>query len=531
MTHRNLLIALLLGSVASSLRLQAASCESLAKTQLAQTSITLAQVVASGAFLPPQTDPRGAAAAPYKSLPEFCRVTGILKPSSDSEIRFEAWMPVAGWNGRFQGIGNGGFAGSINYGDLSSAIANGYAAASTDTGHEQQDIRASWALGHPEKVTDFAYRAIHLTALTGKALTDAFYGQRPQHSYFSSCSNGGRQALMEAQRFPADYDGIVAGAPANDWVDLFSGFIWNAQALSDSAGFIPAAKFTAIEGAVLASCDELDGVKDGVIEDPRKCHFDPSKLICHGAESASCLTAPQAKTLAQIYSGPKDSAGKPLFPGFPPGGEGGPLGWPGWIAGESFGRSAQYAFGTQFFSNLVFNNAAWDFKTFNFDRDVTAAKEKISKVIDATDPNLKAFQDRGGKLILYHGWSDAAIPAPSSIAYYNRVVETLGSKRADGFTRLFLVPGMQHCAGGPGPNAFGQTAGKLGDPEHDVKKAVERWVEQGVAPEKIIAAKHKSDVNLSSEVIRTRPLCPFPQVAHYKGSGSTDDAANFTCSK
>jgi len=530
MTSQNVLRALLLASFVAIVQLDAASCESLLNTQLSATTITAAAVVAAGAFTLPQTEPPGPGATAYKALPAFCRVTGVLKPSNDSDIRFEVWLPVSGWNGRFQGIGNGGFAGSINYtAGLANAVANGYAAASTDTGHEAQDVRASWALGHPEKITDFGYRAIHLTAITGKALTKFFYRQTPRHSYFSSCSNGGRQALMEAQRFPEDYDGIIAGAPANDWVNLFAGFIWNAQALSARDGFIPPVKFSAIEAAVLAACDAQDGVKDGEIDDPRKCHFDPQKLICQGTETASCLMAAQAKTLAGIYSGPSDSKGTPLYPGFPPGGESGAAGWPGWIAGAAPGRSAQFAFGTQFFSNFVFNNAAWDFRSFNFDRDVKVANGTIGSVMNATDPNLQAFQSRGGKLILYHGWSDAAIPAPSSIAYYNRVVGTMGSRQADGFIRLFLAPGMQHCAGGPGPNEFGQIAGKAGDAQHDINKAVERWVEQGEAPQKLIASKHKSDVNSASEVIRTRPLCAFPQVARYAGSGSTDDAANFAC--
>lgn len=532
MISRNAMRVLLLAGFGVTFRLGAASCENLLNAKLPDTTIASAAVVAAGAFAPPQAEPPGLGSVDYKALPAFCRVTGVLKPSTDSDIRFEVWLPVAGWNGRFQGIGNGGFAGSINYNaGLANAVANGYAAASTDTGHEQQDIRAGWALGHPEKIVDFAYRAIHLTAVTGKALTESFYSQAPRHSYFSSCSNGGRQALMEAQRFPGDYDGIVAGAPANDWVDLFSGFIWNAQALNTPGGFIPPAKFSAVEAAVLAACDAQDGVKDGVIDDPRNCHFNPQTLLCQGAETASCLTADQVKTLARIYAGPSDSKGTSIYPGFPPGGESGATGWPGWIAGAALGKSAQYAFGTQFFSNIVFDDAAWDFRTFNFDRDVKLANSKVGAIMNATDTNLQAFQSRGGKLILYHGWSDAAIPAPSTIAYYNRVVDTMGARQADGLVRLFLAPGMQHCAGGPGPNEFGQIAGQAGDALHDINKAVERWVEQGEPPAKLIASKHTSDLNSASNVVRTRPLCAFPQVARYNGTGSTDDAANFRCTK
>jgi Tannase and feruloyl esterase len=532
MISQNVIRTLILASCIAAIRLDAVTCESLQNIKLPETAITLAATVAAGAFTPPQAEQPGLGAIAYQALPAFCRVTGVLKPSSDSDIRFEVWLPVSAWNGRFQGIGNGGFAGSINYSaGLANAVANGYAAASTDTGHEQQDIRADWALGHPEKITDFAYRAIHLTAVTGKALTESFYSRAPRHSYFSSCSNGGRQALMEAQRFPGDYDGIVAGAPANDWVDLFSGFIWNAQALSTTGGFIPPTKFSAIEAAVLAACDAQDGVTDGVIDDPSKCRFDPQKLICQGAEMASCLTAGQATTLARIYAGPSDSKGTALFPGFPPGGEAGAAGWPGWIAGAAPGKSAQFAFGTQFFSNFLFDDAAWDFHSFDFDRDVKLANSKLGAIMNATEANLKPFQSRGGKLILYHGWSDAAIPVPSTIGYYNRVVEIMGARQADDFVRLFLAPGMQHCAGGPGPNEFGQIAGKAGDAEHDINKAVERWVEEGEAPRKLIASKHKSDLNSASEVLRTRPLCAFPLVARHKGIGSTNDAANFACTK
>ncbi len=512
---------------------QAAICESLAQIHLPNTTITSARLVAAGSFTPPKAEAALPGGPTFKSLPAFCQVAGVIKPSADSDIRFEVWMPASGWNGRFQGIGNGGFAGSIDYGGgLANAVANGYAAASTDTGHTQTGgINAQWALDHPEKVTDFGYRAIHVTTENGKAIVRAFYGEAPKYSYFNSCSNGGRQALMEAQRFPADYDGIIAGAPANNWTHLFAGFIWNAQALSEPGGFIPPAKFTAIETAALTACDALDGVQDGVIDDPRKCHFDPSKLACLATDSVSCLTAPQMKTLERIYSGPKDSKGEQLFPGFPPGGATGLLGWSGWITGMSPDKSAQYSFGTQFFANMVFDNPAWDYHSFNFDKDLKLADGKAGKVLNATDPNLKPFLDRKGKLILYHGWSDAAIPAPSTIRYYDSVEAKMGSQQTESFVRFFLVPGMQHCAGGPGPNSFGQLAGAEHDPEHDIGKALEHWVEDGVAPEKIIATKFKTDLNPASGVLRTRPLCAYPLEARYKGTGSTDDAANFACTK
>jgi feruloyl esterase len=342
-----LLISVVWGSAAAA----ATTCEDLASLKLPDTTITLAQSVAAGAFTPPP-DPFGfPPAVPFKNVPAFCRVTGIIKPTSDSNIQFEVWMPSAGWNGKLQGIGNGGFAGTIPYSALSLPIARGYAIATTDTGHVGGD--ASWALGHPEKLVDFGYRAIHETAVRAKAILHAFYGARPQRSYFSSCSNGGRQALMEAQRYPADYDGIIAGAPANFWTHLLSAAAWDVQALSDPASYIPASKLKAIEAAALAACDARDGVTDGVIDVPTKCGFDPSTLLCAGPESDSCLTEPQVAALKKLYAGPRNSQGEQVFPGYPPGSETGPGGWGLWITGAKPGGSLLSFFATQYFRNMV----------------------------------------------------------------------------------------------------------------------------------------------------------------------------------
>ena len=260
----------------------AATCEGLAALSLPHTTIAKTEAVPAGEFKPPA----GAA----QKVPAFCRVTGTLKPSTDSDIRFEVWLPEK-WNGKFEGEGNGGFAGQINYAGLAAAVRAGSATASTDTGHEAGGTDASWALGHPEKATDFGYRAIHETTVAGKAITKAFYGDNAKRSYFSSCSNGGRQALMEAQRFPEDYDGIIAGAPANYWTHLLSNAVYLVQAtMADPASYIPAAKLPAIESAALAACDANDGVKDGVIDSPNRCQFKPASLECKGADSDSCLT-------------------------------------------------------------------------------------------------------------------------------------------------------------------------------------------------------------------------------------------------
>ncbi len=503
----------------------ATTCENLATLQLANTTITTAAAVPAGTFTPPE-------GGPVRDLPAFCRVAGTIKPSPDSRIQFEVWMPAAGWNGKFQGVGNGGFAGAISYGGLGAAVKGGYATASTDTGHQAGGTDASWALDHPEKVIDFGYRAIHETTEKAKTIIAAFYGDAPRRSYFSSCSNGGRQALMEAQRYPADYDGIIAGAPANYWTHLLATAIVDVRALKDDpASYIPASKIPAIEAAALDACDQRDGLKDGIIENPAACDFDPSAILCKGTDSDSCLTAPQVAALKKLYAGPRDSKGGQIFPGYSPGGESGGGGWSTWITGAKPGASLMYAFGTQFFKNMLFENAAWDYHTFNTDRDTRKADDQLARVLNATDPDLKKFRDRGGKLILYHGWSDAAIAPLNTIDYYKTVVATMGGKNIGQFVRLYMVPGMQHCGGGPGPNVFGQATVPQTDPQHDVAAALERWVEQGAGPGQIIATKYKNGNNPASGVARTRPLCPYPQVARYKGSGSIDDAANFVCGK
>jgi Tannase and feruloyl esterase len=501
-----------------------ATCDSLATLTLPGTTINVAQSVPAGSFTPP-------AGQPINNLPAFCRIAGILKPAADSNIQFEVWMPATGWNGKFQGLGNGGFAGSVNFAGLGLALAHGYAAASTDTGHQAGGTDGNWASGHREKLIDFGYRAIHEMTEKGKAITRAFYGEQPKHSYFSSCSNGGRQALMEAQRYPADYDGIIAGAPANSFTHLLTGAMWNAQALtSDPAAFIPSAKVPAIEAATLSACDTNDGVKDGVIDDPSRCNFDPAVLLCSGPESNTCLTQPQITALKKIYGGARNSKGEQLFPGWSPGGEMGFNGWQGWITGSAPAKSIQFAFGSQFFQNMVYEDAAWDYRTFDVDHTPKVADDKLASVLNATDSDLKRFEKHGGKLIIYHGWSDAAIAPTNAINYYQSVVSKMGAKEAAGFVKLYMVPGMQHCSGGPGPNVFGQSSPAEKDPEHDISAALERWVEQGSAPAAIIATKFKGDTP-SGGVLRTRPLCAYPLVAHWNGTGSSDDAANFTCVK
>lgn len=501
----------------------AQNCEKLAGLKLANTTVTSAQTVAAGAFVP-----TAGPAAPFKDLPAFCRFAGVIKPTSDSDIRFEVWMPASGWNGKFQGIGNGGFAGSISYDGLAGALSRGYATASTDTGHQGRD--ASWALGHPEKIVDYGHRAVHEMTEKAKAVVNAFYGNGPKRSYFASCSNGGRQALMEAQRYPNDYDGLIAGAPANYFTHILTGFAFNMQALlGDPASYIPPTRLKAIETAALAACDARDGVTDGVLDDPTKCNFDPSVLLCKGSDSNECLTEKQVAALRKIYTGPRDAKGQQIIPGFEPGGETGPGGWTAWITNADPSRSLQYFFSTQTFMNMIYNDPKWELKTFSLEKDNKLSDQKLGASLNAIDGNLKAFKARGGKLILYHGWSDAALPPVNTINYFDSVVKKLGQREASSFVRLYMVPGMQHCGGGPGTSSFGAvvTPGQS-DAQHDMTVALERWVEQGKAPDEIIAAKRQG-LDPKTPPVRTRPLCAYPKVAKYKGSGSTDDAANFVC--
>jgi hypothetical protein len=512
------------------------SCESLANLTLQKAKVTSVQSVTPGAFTPPAaTTPWLAGSADfYKTLPAFCRVTVDATPSSDSDIKIEIWLPVSGWNGRLQGNGNGGFAGEIDYAELGRRLLRGYATVGTDTGHAGQGTDARWALNHPEKITDFAYRGIHEMTAAAKAAVSAFYGSGPQHSYFAGCSNGGRQALMEAQRYPADYDGILAGAPANFWSHLVSSSLWDAQATTlDPASYIPASKLPAIAHAVVEACDAKDGVKDSILNDPRQCHFEPKSMLCKSGDSDSCLTEPQATALGKLYGGAKDAQGHQIFPGFLPGAEEGGGGWGLWITGSEPGKSLLFAFGYGYFSDMVYSDPAWNYKTTNFDRAVADADKKNAHILNATDANLKPFTSRGGKLLMYHGWNDAAISAINSINYYNEVVAKLGAKDAAASVRLYMLPGVQHCAGGTGPDAFGEPGmPQPDDSSRNATLALEQWVEKGAAPWQIIATKYEGQGPAPdfSKPKMTRPLCPYPQAAKYNGSGDTNDAANFRCS-
>jgi feruloyl esterase len=482
------------------------TCESLSKLALPRTTITQAQVVGAGEFTPPPAPgPFGPSPALFKGLPAFCRVTATLAPSADSDIKIEVWLPASGWNNDFQAIGNGGWNGTMGYGPLAEAVKRGFVAAGTDTGHVGGS--ASFAMGHPEKLTDFAYRAVHEMTITAKVIAQNFYGNSPKYSYWNGCSTGGRQGLKEAQKFPADFDGIIAGAPANYQTHLHVWSVWLAQVMNKTPdSYLPPEKLAVLHKAVVAACDAADGVKDGLINDPTRCHFDPKSIECKGEDQSTCLKPAQVEAVQAIYAGPKDPhTGKEVFPSFAPGSE---LGW-NLLAAQQANPIA-----TDSFTYVVYKNPQWDWRSMNLDSDVTQIEKTYATLIDATDPNLKPFFAHKGKLLMYHGWNDQAIAPGNSVNYYKSVVKNLGGEaKASDDVRLFMAPGMTHCGGGEGPNTFDQVS------------VIQQWVEQGKAPEVMIA----SHADRSDTVDRTRPLCPYPQVARYKGAGSTDDAANFTC--
>ena len=487
-------------------------CSELSHLKLPDTQITMAQAIRPQPTYTLAT-PEGFPPAPVVVTTSFCRVAGTIAPA----IRFEVWMPIEDWNGRFEGLGTGAFSGAISHGPLAQAVARGYAAGTTDGGHESDAMDARWAMKgaklNEALVADWAHRAMHEMTVKSKAIVQAFYGKAPHHSYFVGCSSGGHQALTQAQRYPQNYDGIVAGAPANYWTHVMAGqMAYGLATRVDPASDLeaPTSKLQLIHDAVLAACDAQDGVKDGVIENPAQCGFRPATLACKGADSASCLTAPQVQALEKIYADVRTSDGRKIFPGLPPGSE---LAWPAMSA-------LQVGFAESFYQYLVFQNPQWSYRTLNLDRDVAFADQRIGKIVNSINPDLSAFRARGGKLIQYHGWSDWGISPHNSVDYYESVVAQLakGRDRATAlretqqFDRLFMVPGMGHCAGGAGPDSF------------DGLAVLQRWVEEGVAPTQIIAAKIAD-----GKTVRTRPLCPYPQTAHYKGTGSTDEAANFEC--
>lgn len=504
------------------------SCAAIAKLTAPQAEIVQAAVVEAGNLDLHEEHPNPL----FKKLPAFCRVVAIARPSADSNIKIEVWMPLSAWNGKFMGVGNGGFAGSIGYEGMAVSVLSGFATGGTDTGHTGGGEDSDWALGHPEKVIDFGNRAVHVMTELSKTVVQAFYAGAAKHNYFSSCSDGGREALMEAQRFPQDYDGILAGAPAYNWSNLVSRAGELAKELQSSPEkYLPASKIPAINKAVLAACRKNEPGE--FLADPRTCKFSPDTMVCKGAETDACLTPAQAASLKALYAGSNLKDGTLEYHGLLPGGELGGNGWPGWITGDSPNTSAGHAYAEGYFRNLVYSDPHWDLNTFDLDRDLKAAQQKTAQALDAVNPDLSAFHARGGKLILYHGWNDPAISALGTIDYYNGVEQKLGHAQTEEFVRLFLVPGMQHCAGGPGPEQFGQFGFSfnpdLDNAAHNITFALLDWVEKGTAPEQVIARGNTDPSGAGKGDAFAQPICAYPKAAVYTGSGDRKAAASYRC--
>ena len=477
------------------------ACEALARVPLAGGTIVSAESVQAGGFTPP-TAPNASAAGTFRTLPAFCRVTARLTPTPDSDIRIEVWLPRSNWNRKFQGVGNGGLGGTIPYPALAAAVTAGYAAAATDTGHVGGN--GDFVPGHPEKLVDFAYRAIHDMTVSAKSLITAHYDARPMRSYFSSCSTGGRQALIEAQRYPEDFDGIVAGDASWDQMRLYAARVaLNVFMNREPAAVIPPSKYPMIHAAVLSACDGLDGVKDGVIENPARCSYDLAALTCSGDDRADCLTKPQVESAKAMASPIVDRrSGAVLHPGrYYPGSE---LGWGGVGGPVPSGESLEGM------KKIVFT-ADWDYHAIRVPDDVERAVRADNGLLYGGDPNLARFFSRGGKLLMYHGWADPLVTPDASLIMFKRINEAVGPAGSRSLA-LFMVPGMGHCQGGPGTDVFDKVA------------AIDRWVETGVKPPSLLASHMTAGV-----ADRTRPLCAYPAVAKYSGSGSTDDARNFRC--
>jgi feruloyl esterase len=486
------------------------ACADLKSPGVPKTVVAVAEAVPAGQFRSP-APPAFGPPVDYSRLPAFCRVAGTILATAESDIRFELWLPEA-WNGKFMQTGNGGAAGAIVYDSLVDPLLRGYAVANTDTGHQGEGGDFAWAVGQPQRLIDYQYRAVHELTVVGKALTGRRYGRSADQSYWVGCSTGGRQGLKEAQRYPEDYDGIVAGAPASNWSPLMALSIAIQRNLGE--GGLPVDKLAVLKEAAIAACDADDGVADRVITNPATCDFDPASLQCGGAPTGQCLSPTEVAAAQRIYAGVVDGQGRAVMPGTGPGSE------PLWAAYAS----PQFAIGTSYFRHVVANDPSWNPATFDRDRDLARAEAVDNDAAKAMDPDLSEFVDRGGKLITYHGTTDGLIPYGNSVSYHEAVVEELGDRKANNSVKLYLVPGMDHCSGGEGAFAV------------DWLTPLERWVERGEEPG-ALAAAHPPAAPFGppgappapASTPFTRPACPYPQVPTYRGSGDFTDAASFEC--
>ena len=506
-----------------------ATCASLIGLSLPNTKITLIRSYLSGQMV------TGVIRAPVR----LCRIAGTVKPNSDSDIKFEVWVPTDGsWNEKFEQIGNGGFAGTIWMSYIANAVSRGYVAAATDDGTSGPPRGAATFLGHPDIQLDYGHRAIKVTTDNSKAIIKQLTGSRPRYSYFIGCSDGGREALMEAQRYPNDFDGIIAGSPANDLVGLLgASFLWNMQALLSGPqtdgvpdAYIPASKLPLLSHAALSQCAGTDGgvSTDPYLNDPSVCHFDAAMAGCRtGQDPLTCLTPAQVEAANKLYWGPHDSEGNLLFPGYEPGSELNAANWPEWLVGtSSTSPGNQSSLAASFWCDQILKKENCQFLHVN--EGLENAVREVAPIVNSTNPDLRQFEHRGGKLIQYAGWADTAIAPENGINYYRKVASVMGD--VHNFYRVFMAPGMAHCYGGAGPNSFGNgtSDGPVIDADHDLLKALELWVEHGIAPDKIIATKYVDD-KPEHGVAFQRPLCANPKTARYDGHGSTTDPSSFRC--
>lgn len=510
-----------------------AQCTGLARLALPHATITLAEARHGGVFHE-DTDIDG---KPYDhtGLPAFCRVTGVASPVADSKIGFEVWLPLAGWSGRLHMVGNGAYSNRIYYGQVAARLRNGDVGVATDTGHAGGDL--NFGTGHPERIIDWGHRAVHESVVAAKAITAAFYGGGPRLSYFSGCSTGGHQALSEAERYPADFDGIIAGDPGNNRTNLNLTFLWhflkNHRKGDNATQIVPNDKFRMVRQAVVAACDALDGVKDGVINDPRQCKFDVSTLACKAGDAADCLTPPQVEALKAMYSAPTDvRTGRPLYASFLPGSEGSEHtakdARPGWSGYWANPRKPDEPQRVEFFRSWIFNDPKWDWWSFDWGKDIDLVRAKVSPMVDAASADLSAFHERGGKLILFMGWDDPVGAAMDIVGYRDRIAQH------DEFVRLYMVPGMWHCAEGAGATNFStatrDSVPPVSDARHDMAKVLENWVEKKEEPREIVATKFAGPDARDGKgaILFQRPLCVWPKVAKYKG-GPVEKAESFAC--
>lgn len=510
-------VALATLAIASGTAAAQQSCESLKSIKIPNVTITSVTAGSPGFELPAQSGLLGE--TPARKIPvPFCRIEAISAPSSDSHIGIEVWLPIAThWNGNFLAAGNPGFIGSLSSGGLAEIMQRGYVAAGTDTGHV--DAGFEWAIGHPEKWADWGYRAVHEMVVVTKQLAESYYGKAVRYSYWNSCHNGGNQGLNEAQRYPDDFDGIIAGDPAHHISHLQSGSLYISWlALKDGVdgpGYIPPAKVEVLRAAALAACDGNDGLVDGLIEDPPSCKFDPTTVQCPAADAPACLTAGQVDTARKIYAGAKFKDGTPIYAGFEPGSEGT---WNFMIEKQPFSVNLNY------FKGMVFQDPNWDFRTFDVDRDTRLAMERTGKYVDSNNPDLRPFKNAGGKLILIASWSSTALQPRQVVEYYKDVENVMGGPaNTRDFARLFAVPGSRGC-----PGFIRNTE------DFKAFDALVQWVEQGTAPDQIIyshreASGGSSGMATQGNVWRTRPACAYPRQARYNGSGDINDAKNFSC--